>query len=102
MSTFRPPVGPPKKVTPTETRGAKPTGDFDEDALDEFAISSSEEEEEDAREDASEEKKDAEPTGGESPVRLEKDEEKLDAVETLPETTTGSGKDAGTAEEPPA
>lgn len=101
MSTFRPPVAPPKKVTPTETRGAKPAGDFDEDALDEFAISSSEEEEEDAREDASEEKKDAEPTGVASPVRLEKDEEKLDAVETLPETTTGSGKDEGTTEEPP-
>lgn len=101
MSTFRPPVVATKKVTPTETR-AKPAGrrvDFDEDALDEFAISSSEEE--DAREDASEEKKDAEPTGA-SPARMEKDEEKMDAVETLPETTTtGSGKDEGTAEEPP-
>lgn len=101
MSTFRPPVA-TKKVTPTETR-AEPAGrrvDFDEDALDEFAVSSSEEE--DAREDASEEKKDAEPTGVTSPVRSEKDEEKLDAVEKLPEiTTTGSGKDEERTEEPP-
>lgn len=100
MSTFRPPVVAATKPTPTETR-AKPAGrrvDLDEDALDEFAISSSEEE--DAREDASEEKKDAKPTGA-SPVRLEKNEEKMDALETLPETTTGSGKDEGTAEEPP-
>ena len=75
--------------------------DLDEDALDEFAISSSEEEDEDedARTDASEEKKNAEPTGvgDESPVRLENVREGEDAARTSPET--GSGKDEGTPRE---